>query len=195
MKMRPADQPVAVEMQIPSTLEIESWKRSGIRLPSQEIQAEAWKYLALALVTAMNYNQYQALSASDLASALLSSQAGLRLEPSLKFEDDRMRFFDRRDFTSELEQLRSLRSQVQDELVEVRKMRDTLQTLGPRVVVIRQIDENQAEDEIVSYLKSHKHADTGELVENLGIDIDLVLKVVQHLKEQGKVESVDTHKS
>lgn len=176
------NQPVAVVMRTPSAPEIEGWKGSGLRQLSQENLAEAWKYVALSLFTAMNYSQYQALSMSGLASAISPPRV----------EDYELSLLDPREFASEVEELRLLRSQVQDELIEVRKLRDTLQTLSPRVVVIREVDENQAEKEIVSYLQSQGHADTGEIVEKLGIDIDLVLKIVQRLKDQGKVERVDS---
>ena len=195
MKMRPPDQPVVVEMRIPSAPEIEGWKGSGLRQPSQEILAEAWKYVALSFYTAMNYNQYQTQSLSDLASALLPPQLRLPLKPSVNSEGDKLSIFDTSEIASEVEQLRALRFQVQDELFEVRKIRDSLQTLGPHVVVIREIDEKQAENEIVSYLQSHGHADTGELVEKLGLDVDVVLNVVQRLKDQGKVERVDSPQS
>ncbi|MGA8856901.1 MAG: hypothetical protein WB643_07025 [Candidatus Bathyarchaeia archaeon] len=190
--MPPPNQPVVVEMRTPSAPEIEGWKGSGLGQPSQEILADAWKYVALSLYSAMNYNQYQAVSVSDLAFALLSPQLRLPLNPSVKSEGGQMSIIDPREFASEVEQLRALRSQVQDELFEVRKIRDTLQTLGPHVVMIREIDEKQAENEIVSYLQSHGHVDTGELVEKLGLDVDVVLNVVQHLKDQGKVERVDS---
>lgn len=65
-----------------------------------------------------------------------------------------------------------------------------LEIVRPRVVTLREIDEPTAEREIVDYLKAHGEADTAELVENLGIDIDIVLAVVQRLKSEGSVERV-----
>lgn len=65
-----------------------------------------------------------------------------------------------------------------------------LEIVRPRVVTLREIDEPTAEGEIVDYLKAHGEADTAELVENLGIDIDIVLAVVQRLKSEGSVEQV-----
>lgn len=96
---------------------------------------------------------------------------------------------------SELSRVRVLRAEMEKELAGIRHMKETLEAGQPRVVMIRELNENDAEREIVEYLQTHDHADTGELVEKLGIDVELVLNIVQRLKEQGKVERVDAHQS
>jgi len=88
--------------------------------------------------------------------------------------------------------VQALRIKMERDIAELAKMRENLE---PRVVMIRELTQDQAEKEIVSYLQTHDHADTGELVEKLGIDVDLVLNIVQRLKQQGKVERVDSHQS
>jgi len=95
----------------------------------------------------------------------------------------------------ELAQVRELRSQIEKELAEIKQMKVAFKSVQPHVVMIRSIDEDEAEQEIVQYLQTHDHADTGELVEKLRLDVDVVLNVVQRLKEQGKVERVDSHES
>ena len=92
----------------------------------------------------------------------------------------------------ELSRVQALRIKMERDIAELAKMRENLE---PRVVMIRELTQDQAEKEIVSYLQTHDHADTGELVEKLGIDVDLVLNIVQRLKQQGKVERVDSHQS
>jgi len=95
----------------------------------------------------------------------------------------------------ELSRVQTLRAEMEKELADIRLMKATFAGFQPRVVMIRELNENEAEQEIVTYLQSHDHADTGELVEKLGIDVDAVLNVVQRLKEQGRVERVDSHES
>jgi hypothetical protein len=85
---------------------------------------------------------------------------------------------------------------MENRLGRVEQRLNDLEIVRPRVVMLREIDEPTAEREIVDYLKAHGEADTAELVENLGIDIDLVLAVVQHLKNEGSVERVaNSHES
>jgi ribosomal protein S25 len=100
-----------------------------------------------------------------------------------------------RKLRAELSRVQELRSKLEKDVAGLRQMRESFKAFEPHIVMIREVTENQAEKEIVDYLQSHDHADTGELVEKLGIDVDLVLSVVQRLKEQGKVERVDSHQS
>jgi hypothetical protein len=79
---------------------------------------------------------------------------------------------------------------IEDRLGRIEQQLNDLEIVRPRVVMLREIDEPTAEREIVSYLETHGEADTADLVENLGIDIDLVLAVVQRLKSEGSVERV-----
>jgi hypothetical protein len=171
------DQPLPIDMRIPSPPELESLK--AIHQPSQANLTDAWRYLALGLYAAW-----------DLVSPQLRLPLGMGTEPT--FDDYNLSILEPRVF-SELEQLRELRSQVQNELFELRRLKDDLEILQPRVVMIREVDEGMAELEITHYLEEHGHADTGELVEKLGIDIDIILKVIQHLKAEGKVEGVGSH--
>jgi hypothetical protein len=94
---------------------------------------------------------------------------------------------------SDLQQLREMRPKLERALDEIRELRTAFDALSPRVVMIREVNEDMAEREVTQYLEEHGHADTGELVEKLGIDIDIVLKVIQHLKAEGKVEGVGSH--
>ena len=68
---------------------------------------------------------------------------------------------------------------IESRIGRVEERLNDLEIVRPRVVTLREIDEPTAEREIVDYLKAHGEADTAELVENLGIDIDIVLVLLQ----------------
>jgi ribosomal protein S25 len=95
----------------------------------------------------------------------------------------------------ELSRVQALRTKLEKDVANLREMRESFRAFEPHIVMIRELTEGEAEKEIVDYLQTHDHADTGELVEKLGIDVDLVLNIVQRLKQQGKVERVDSHRS
>jgi len=59
---------------------------------------------------------------------------------------------------------------------------------GLRVIEIRgNVSLKEAAAEILAYLKKHKQADTFEIANDLRLDVDLTVKALKHLWEEGKV--------
>src|SRR5574341_1397715 len=67
-------------------------------------------------------------------------------------------------------------------------VRHYLNTVGEtKVIKIRQINIEQAKKEIVQFLKSRKEADTFDIANGLRLDMDLTMKALRELWEEGKV--------
>jgi metal-responsive CopG/Arc/MetJ family transcriptional regulator len=59
---------------------------------------------------------------------------------------------------------------------------------GLKVIEIRKdVSPQEAETEIIAYLKEHKEAETFDIANDLRLDIDLTVKVLKQLWEEGKV--------
>jgi len=59
---------------------------------------------------------------------------------------------------------------------------------GLRVIEIRKnVSLKDARTEILAYLKGHKEAETFEIANDLRLDLDLTVKVLKKLWEEGKV--------
>lgn len=72
----------------------------------------------------------------------------------------------------------------------VRKYVDELGS--SKLVSFRDVSFDQARGEIIGYLQKHSGVVwPDEMAEELGIDYRLVLKVVQHLTSEGKVEVIE----
>lgn len=68
-------------------------------------------------------------------------------------------------------------------------VRHYLNTVGEtKVIKIRQINIEQAKKEIVQFLKSRKEADTFDIANGLRLDMDLTMKALRELWEEGKVK-------
>ncbi|MGH9877756.1 MAG: ribbon-helix-helix domain-containing protein [Nitrososphaerales archaeon] len=68
-------------------------------------------------------------------------------------------------------------------------VRHYLNTVGEtRVIKIRQISKEQAKKEIVQFLKNRKEADTFDIANELRLDIDVTIKALRELWEEGRVK-------
>ena len=56
-----------------------------------------------------------------------------------------------------------------------------------KVIEIRSVGLKEAETEILAYLKEHKEAETFDIANDLRLDLDLTVKVLKKLWEEGKV--------
>lgn len=56
-----------------------------------------------------------------------------------------------------------------------------------KIIQLRNVERNQAEKEIVSYLKKKKKALTSEIADNLRLDIVLTNEILHKLGKAGKV--------
>jgi metal-responsive CopG/Arc/MetJ family transcriptional regulator len=58
---------------------------------------------------------------------------------------------------------------------------------GLRVIEIRSLGLKEARTEILAYLKEHKEAETFDIANDLRLDLDLTVKALKELWEEGKV--------
>ena len=59
---------------------------------------------------------------------------------------------------------------------------------GLKVIEIRQnITEKEARTEILAYLKEHKEAETFDIANDLRLDLEVAVKVLKNLWEEGKI--------
>jgi metal-responsive CopG/Arc/MetJ family transcriptional regulator len=58
---------------------------------------------------------------------------------------------------------------------------------GLKVIEIRSVGLKEAETEILAYLKEHKEAETFDIANDLRLDLDLTVKALKELWEEGKV--------
>ncbi|MBL7169835.1 MAG: hypothetical protein ISS48_02355 [Candidatus Aenigmarchaeota archaeon] len=67
-------------------------------------------------------------------------------------------------------------------------VRDRLESI--KVVTVRNLDIKKARKEIIDYLQKRKGEELypDELMEELGIDLEIVLKVLKELKKEGRIE-------
>ena len=57
-----------------------------------------------------------------------------------------------------------------------------------KVIKIRQISKEQAKKEIVQFIKNRKEADTFDIANELRLDMDLTIKALRELWEEGRVK-------
>ncbi len=57
-----------------------------------------------------------------------------------------------------------------------------------KVIKIRQISKEQAKKEIVQFLKDRKEADTFDIANELRLDMDVTIKALKELWEEGRVK-------
>ncbi len=57
-----------------------------------------------------------------------------------------------------------------------------------KVIKIRQISREQAKKEIVQFIKNRKEADTFDIANELRLDMDLTVKALRELWEEGRVK-------
>lgn len=184
-------QPAPVSVELPTFPRMGGIGESPLKLLGAERLAapNVQQYLAVRILSFLAEKWFYDVFRS-------SGQLTVRMESPImmpRIEDDKFVIEDTKEVVSELRELVAMKPQVEKALAELQQLKDSLAAIQPHVVMIREIDEHTAEEEIVNYLESHGRADTGELVEKLGIDIDLVLRIVQHLKSLGKVERVDSY--
>jgi len=58
---------------------------------------------------------------------------------------------------------------------------------GLRVIEVRDVTRDKAKQEIIEYLKAHRHTYPSDISDDLKIDYDLVLEVMAELKREGRV--------
>lgn len=91
----------------------------------------------------------------------------------------------------EMEQIQSLVDSgfylnVSDFLRE--SVRDNLESV--KIITLRNLNIKKARKEIISYLQKRKGEEVypDEVMEDLGIELEIVLKVLKQLKEEGRIE-------
>jgi Mn-dependent DtxR family transcriptional regulator len=57
-----------------------------------------------------------------------------------------------------------------------------------KVIKIRKISKEQAKKEIVQFIKNRKEADTFDIANELRLDMDLTVKALRELWEEGRVK-------
>jgi Mn-dependent DtxR family transcriptional regulator len=57
-----------------------------------------------------------------------------------------------------------------------------------KIIKIRQISKEQAKKEIVQFIKNRKEADTFDIANELRLDMDLTVKALRELWEEGRVK-------
>lgn len=57
-----------------------------------------------------------------------------------------------------------------------------------QITIIKEMTQQQAKELVQSYLKENKSADTDELLIKLGIDLETLVKVLDELKTEGKID-------
>ena len=53
-----------------------------------------------------------------------------------------------------------------------------------KVIVVKEMDYEDAKNLVISYFKEHKEADISELHEKLGIKIDMLIEIIDELKKK-----------
>ena len=79
---------------------------------------------------------------------------------------------------------------------EVERLKATLASSLPKVVIIEEKSKEQAKKEVEEYFKKHKTTDIEELMLNLRIEVRTLVEIIDELKEEGIIEeseeTVDT---
>ncbi len=57
-----------------------------------------------------------------------------------------------------------------------------------KIIKIRQLSKEQAKKEIVQFIKNRKEADTFDIANELRLDMDLTIKALRELWEEGRVK-------
>jgi len=57
-----------------------------------------------------------------------------------------------------------------------------------KIIKIRQLSREQAKKEIVQFIKNRKEADTFDIANELRLDMDLTVKALRELWEEGRVK-------
>jgi len=58
---------------------------------------------------------------------------------------------------------------------------------GEKVVVVNEMPYEEAKEKVVEYFKIHKKASIVELHQDLGIDIDTLIKILDELSKDGVI--------
>lgn len=56
------------------------------------------------------------------------------------------------------------------------------------IIKIRKLNKEQAKNEIVQFLKDRKEADTFDIANELRLDMDVTIKALKELWEEGRVK-------
>lgn len=67
-------------------------------------------------------------------------------------------------------------------------IRDKLRAI--KVIKLRNLDYEEAKKEILGYYRSYKEAYPHEVAEGLELDYDLVWKITEDLKKEGRLEAI-----
>ena len=78
-------------------------------------------------------------------------------------------------------------ARIRSEIDELRKEMKELQTLSPRIVVLEELPKEIAKERIETYFKKHGSADIEELMLNLRIPVNIILEIIEDLKQEGKL--------
>jgi len=57
-----------------------------------------------------------------------------------------------------------------------------------KIITIRKISKEQAKKEILEFIKDRKEADTFDIANELSLDIDITIRALRELWEEGKVK-------
>lgn len=67
--------------------------------------------------------------------------------------------------------------------------------ISPKVVVIEEVPEEEAKHRVEEYFKEHKTADIEELMLNLKIPVQTLVKIIDDLKQEGKITAEEERKT
>lgn len=85
----------------------------------------------------------------------------------------------------------------QDLGMHIKKLEERLEkvefSMEPQheVVIVEEIGHDEARRRILNYIETHDEADTEDLMKNLRIDLALLVEILDELKKEGKIESID----
>jgi len=57
-----------------------------------------------------------------------------------------------------------------------------------KIIELRDISKDQAEKEILKYIKERKEAETFDIANDLRLDLNLTMKALKELWEEGRIE-------
>lgn len=89
----------------------------------------------------------------------------------------------------EFQQIERKIDEVNDRLEKLDNKIEELRRFYPRIVVVEEIPKDEAKHKVEEYFKENKEADIEELMINLKIPVEILVDIIDELKEEGKIAS------
>ena len=77
---------------------------------------------------------------------------------------------------------------VEDRLNDVEKRLDKIESSNQDVIIVEEMDMEIAKQKVLDYTKKHRIFDIVELHQNIGCELDLLIKILDELKKEGRIE-------